>query len=90
MRPRMLRRALTALLSSVLLLAMTATTAFAQAAEHDNGEGLLGETTDRMVTFFSLGVVVFFAAFVVLMSLIQHKLEKRHHEDRGARQRIGW
>jgi len=86
----MFRRTLTSLLFAALWLATAATSAFAQAVEHDNGEGLLGETTDRMITFFSLGVVIFFAAFVVVMSLIQHKLEKRHHEDHGARQRVGW
>ena len=56
---------------------------------HDNGQGLLGETTDRLVTFISLGVVVFLAAFVVIMSMIQHRLEKRHDHSKPA-PRAGW
>ena len=56
---------------------------------HDNGQGLLGETTDRLVTFISLGVVVFIAAFVVIMSMIQHHLEKRHDHSKPA-PRAGW
>ncbi len=57
---------------------------------HDNGQGLLGETTDRQVTFFSLGIVVFLAAFVAIMSLIQHKLEKRHGHVDALPERGGW
>jgi hypothetical protein len=60
------------------------------AAAHDNGQGLLGETTDKLVTFFSLGVVVFIAAFVVGMSLIQHALERRHETEHAQPPRAGW
>ena len=34
----------------------------------DNGEGLLGETDDRIVTFISLGVVVFFVLVAIAHS----------------------
>jgi Na+/H+ antiporter NhaB len=58
----------------------------------DNGEGLLGETNDKIVTFFSLGVVVFFALIVIVLSLIQGALEKRKEERQAIelRRRIGW
>ena len=58
----------------------------------DNGEGFLGETDDQLVTFFSLGVVLFLALFVTLASLIQGRLEKRKEEKKAAklRQRVGW
>ena len=58
----------------------------------DNGEGLLGETDDRIVTFFSLGVVVFFALVVITGSVIQSKLEKRKEEKKAAelRRTVGW
>ena len=58
----------------------------------DNGEGLVGETDDRIITFFSLGVVVFFAVFVVLMSALQGRLERRKDERKAAdlRKRVGW
>jgi hypothetical protein len=62
----------------------------APAAAHDNGQGLLGETTDKLVTFFSLGVVVFIAAFVVGMSLLQYALERRHETDHAQPPRAGW
>ena len=62
------------------------------ALAHDNGEGLVGETDDRIITFFSLGVVVFFAVFVVLMSALQGRLERRKDERKAAelRKRVGW
>jgi len=68
---------------------LLATAAPAQVFAHDNGQGLLGETTDRLVTFISLGVVVFLAAFVVIMSMIQHQLEKRHDHSKPA-PKAGW
>jgi hypothetical protein len=59
---------------------------------HDNGEGLVGETDDRIITFFSLGLVVFFIAFVTLASWLQSTLEKRKEQRKATdlRQRIGW
>ena len=62
------------------------------AGRHDNGEGLVGETDDRIITFFSLGVVVFFFLVVCLGSFIQGRLEKRKDARKAAelRQRIGW
>ena len=58
----------------------------------DNGEGLVGETDDRIVTFFSLGVVVFFAVLVTLLSWLQATLDKRKEERKAAelRRRVGW
>jgi hypothetical protein len=62
------------------------------ALAHDNGEGLLGETDDKIVTFFSLGVVVFFAVLVSVLSWLQSTLDKRKEQRKAAefRQRIGW
>ena len=62
------------------------------AGGHDNGEGLLGETNDRIITFFSLGVVLFFFIVVCLGSFIQNRLEKRKEARKASdlRQRIGW
>jgi nitrogen fixation/metabolism regulation signal transduction histidine kinase len=62
------------------------------ASAHDNGEGLAGETTDKLITFFSLGVVLFFTLVVILGSTIQHLLDKRKDEKKAARlrQRTGW
>jgi len=58
----------------------------------DNGEGLLGELDDRIITIFSLGVVIFFTLVVITGSVIQGKLEKRKEAKKAAelRRSIGW
>ena len=58
----------------------------------DNGEGLVGETDDRIITFFSLGMIVFFTVFVIVASAIQGRLEKRKDERKAVelRKRVGW
>jgi hypothetical protein len=58
----------------------------------DNGEGLVGETDDRIITFFSLGVVVFFVVAVILLSILQARLERRKEQRKAAelRRRVGW
>jgi len=85
MRARLLATSLLALLVSLALAAPAL-------AEPNNGEGLVGETNDRIITFFSLGVVVFFFVVVCLGSYIQSRLEKRKQARKAAelRQRIGW
>jgi hypothetical protein len=57
----------------------------------DNGEGLAGETTDKVVTFFSLGVVIFFVLVVTLGTIAQILLERRKERRKAAHfQRYGW
>jgi hypothetical protein len=58
----------------------------------DNGEGLVGETDDRIITFFCLALVVFFAVFVVLASALQASLDRRKEQRKAAelRRRVGW
>jgi hypothetical protein len=58
----------------------------------DNGEGLVGETDDRIITFFSLGVVAFFAILVAVLSAWQARLDRRKKERKAAdlRKRVGW
>jgi hypothetical protein len=78
-------------LAPVLVLAawlVPAATAFAG----DNGEGLYGETDDKIITFFSLGVVIFFAVFVIVASWLQALLDKRKEQRKAVelRKRVGW
>jgi len=75
-----------------IAVAITMLVLAAPAFAADNGEGLVGETDDRIVTFFSLGVVVFFTLFVILMSALQGRLEKRKDERKAVelRKRVGW
>jgi hypothetical protein len=58
----------------------------------DNGEGLVGETDDRIVTFTCLGLVVAFAVLVTLLTVLQNALEKRKEQRKAVelRKRVGW
>jgi hypothetical protein len=84
----MIRPALTATVSALLTGLLLASPALA----HDNGEGLVGEADDVLITLFSLGVVVFFFVVVCLGSFIQSRLERRKEQRKAAklRQRTGW
>jgi hypothetical protein len=79
------------LLAPIFVIAASLALA-APAFAGDNGEGLVGETDDRIVTFASLGVVAFFALFVIVASAIQGRLEKRKEERKAVelRKRVGW
>ena len=64
----------------------------APAFASDNGEGLLGETDDRIVTFFCLGLVVAFTVLVTLLTFLQQSLDRRKEERKATelRKRVGW
>ena len=57
-----------------------------------NGEGLAGETNDKIITIFCLGLVIFFTLVVILGTLVQGRLERRKDARKAARmrQRTGW
>lgn len=88
----MLRVRAALICASALVLSLALAAPALAAGGHDNGEGLVGETNDRIITFFSLGVVLFFFTVVCLGSFIQGRLEKRKEESKAAdlRSRIGW
>ncbi|HEU5104490.1 MAG TPA: hypothetical protein VFU11_01485 [Solirubrobacterales bacterium] len=73
-----MKRTAAALLSIWALMLVTAPLALA-----DEGVGLAGPTTDKTVTFFCFGVIAFFAALVIVLSLIQNRLEKRKEQRRS-------
>ena len=58
----------------------------------DNGEGIVGETDDRIITFFCLGLIVAFSLLVTLLTLLQNALDKRKEERKAVelRKRVGW
>lgn len=72
------KRTVAALLSIWALMLVLAPMALA-----DEGVGLAGPTTDKTVTFFCFGVIAFFAALVIVLSLIQGRLEKRKEQRKG-------
>jgi hypothetical protein len=86
-----MRRIATTLSLSIVSLLLLAGPALA-AEGNDNGEGLVGETDDKIITFVSLGVVAFFIVWVIVMSAIQGALDKRKEERKAAelRKRVGW
>jgi hypothetical protein len=55
----------------------------------ENGEGLAGRVTDKTVTFFCFGVIGFFSALVIVLSLIQGRLEKRKEMRHQTLNRLG-
>jgi len=77
------KRAVAALLSILALMLVVAPAALA-----DNGVGLAGPTTDKTVTFFCFGVMGFFVLLVVVLSLVQMRLEKRKEQRRYDLERL--
>jgi hypothetical protein len=89
-----MRRLLASLLATSLLLMMLAPVALAA----DGGEGVYGETNDKVVTNVGFIVIAFFPLLILVLSLIQWRLEKRkdlrlaakRHRAQAAEWRGGW
>ena len=62
---------------TVLLAAATLALSAPAALAHDGGEGLWGETNDKVVTNAGFVLIAAFPLFVFAMSMIQWRLEKR-------------
>jgi hypothetical protein len=77
------KRTVAAILSTLAMMLIAAPAALA-----DNGVGLSGPTDDKTVTFFCFGVIAFFAALVIVLSLIQNTLEKRKEKRRYDLERL--
>ena len=72
-----------ALRTTVLAFALLAVAAPAALA-HDGGEGLWGETNDKVITNAGFVLIAFFPLFVFVMSMIQWRLDKRKEERKRA------
>jgi nitrogen fixation/metabolism regulation signal transduction histidine kinase len=83
----MSRTRLAALLTVVAAQLVAAAPALAK-----NGEGVVGETNDKVITMFCLGLVVFFILVVIVGTIVQGRLERRKDAKKAARmrQRVGW
>ena len=77
-----MRRSATFVATVVLSFLLTAPVALA--GPHDGGEGLYGETNDKVVTNMGFALIAFFPLFIFLMSMGQHVLEKRKDERKKA------
>jgi len=75
-----MRRLITSLLLTLSLLALSAPMAFAQAS----GEGTYGETDDKVVTNAAFVVLAFFPIVVIVVSLIQGRLDRRKDAKKAA------
>lgn len=71
--------------TTLIVFLLTAPAALGQAS----GEGLYGETNDKVVTDFGFILIGFFPLFIFLMSLLQWKLEKRKDERKKAHKLAG-
>jgi hypothetical protein len=61
-----------------LTLALTTALVLTPAAlAHDGGEGLWGETNDKIVTNAGFILIAFFPLFVFVMSMLQMALDRR-------------
>ena len=78
-----MRRTLHTLWLTVLLLALTAPAALASEA-HDAGEGLWGETNDKVITNAGFFLMAFFVLFIFVMSMLQWRLDKRKERRKAA------
>ncbi len=85
MRVRMLLCALGVLVAQAIAAAPAL-------ASGGDGEGLVGETNDKVITFFALGLIVFFPLVVTIGTLLQVALERRKAARKAARMRgrVGW
>jgi putative copper export protein len=75
-------------IAAALMTALATLLLAAPAALAENGEGLAGRVTDKTVTFFCFGVIAFFAILVIVLSLIQGRLEKRKEIRRATLDRL--
>jgi preprotein translocase subunit SecG len=71
-----MRRTLLTLLLTVSLFVVAVSAAGADVG-HDGGEGLVGETDDKIVTNFGFLLIAAFPLIILFASLLQGKLDKR-------------
>jgi hypothetical protein len=73
------RLALTIATSALLLLAFVP-----NALAYNDGRGFYGATNDKVVTNAGFILILFFPLFVLAMSLLQWRLDKRKQERKAA------
>ena len=71
-----------AVLTATFLL-LSAPVAFAAAGE-DQGQGLYGETDDKVVTNAGFFLIAFFPLLIFFLSLIQWRLDRRKERRKAA------
>jgi hypothetical protein len=74
------RRLIAITTTTVIGLLLIAPAAFA----HDGGEGLYGQTNDKVTTAAGFILIIFFPTFIFVASMIQGRLEKRKDAHKAA------
>jgi hypothetical protein len=62
---------------------------YPQAALAADGLGFAGRVSDKTITLFCFGVIIFFPLLVTVLSLVQDRLERRHERRRYDLERLG-
>jgi hypothetical protein len=62
---------------TAVIFALTAPVALASEEGHDGGEGLWGETNDKVITNAGFIIIAGIPVLVLILSLIQWRLDKR-------------
>ncbi len=75
-----MRRLIVLTTTTVIALMALAPAAFA----HDGGEGLYGQTNDKVTTAAGFILIIFFPTFIFVASMIQGRLEKRKDAHKAA------
>jgi hypothetical protein len=73
----MIRCVLRTALLTIVLLALTAPVALAAEEGHDGGEGLWGETNDKVITNAAFVIIAGIPLLILVLTLIQTALDKR-------------
>ena len=73
----MIRSVLRTIVLTALFLALSAPVALAAEEGHDGGEGWWGETNDKVITNAGFIIIAAVPTFLLIMSLIQWRLDKR-------------
>jgi hypothetical protein len=73
----MIRAVLRTALLTIALLALTAPVALAAEEGHDGGEGLWGETNDKVITNAAYVIIAGIPLLILVLTLIQSALDRR-------------
>ncbi len=60
----------------------------APAAMAADGVGLWGRTDDKVITYFSFAVMAFFVILIIVLTLLQQRLENRKDRAREELERL--
>jgi uncharacterized membrane protein len=78
----------TRIMAALFTLAVTLLTLAPDALARDNGgQGWYGETNDKVVTNAMFLVIIFFPTLILVLSLVQWRLDRRKHMKMDAAKR---